>query len=365
MIPMVKLNSELTKTWHSEMISPALESWAFWTGIAGVVFPALGALCGGLSWWFSSTVKSLKEEISVTETVKIQALTETVSHLQPPADWTRKAGVVLTALGALCGGLSWWFSSTISDMKEGARRHLEEESKTKMEVAEREVLRARQETAKALADAATANERAGKLEVKAAALRDQAARAEYMIRAAEAQSEEAKKEAARAGEGTAKALAETAATKERASKLEGEATALRERAVRAETELIRVKDRIKRRVIAGEQRARLLRNLKPLPKEPISLVALLGDEEAISLARQIADILKEAGWNNARVAQAIFSGKVRGFEIRFRDRANIPKFAIGVAEAFDSIGIVPTLVIERSVPEGALEIVVGMKPDFE
>ncbi|OQW30028.1 MAG: hypothetical protein A4E19_10735 [Nitrospira sp. SG-bin1] len=347
------------------MIPPALESWAFWTGVAGVVFPALGALCGGLSWWFSSTIKSLKEEIDVTEGEKIQALTETVSYLQLPAEWTLKAGVVLTALGALCGGLSWWFTSTVGDMKEGARRHFEEESKTKLEVAAQEVLRARQETAKALADVAVANERAGKLEAKAAALRDQAARVEYMMRAAEARSEEAKKEAAQAGEGTAKALAETAATKERANKLEGEAAALRERAARAEAELLKVKDRIKRRIISDAQRARLLKKLKPLPKEPIGIVALLGDEEAVSLARQIADILKEAGWDNITVKQALFSGRVRDFEIRIRDRQNIPSFAVQVGEAFDSIGFMPTAVIDRSVPDGALEIVVGMKPNSE
>ncbi len=213
------------------MNSTALESFTFWTGIATVGFALVGALCGGLYVWFSSKINSLKEEMNLAEESR------TISHLQQPAVWTGKISVGLTAAGAFFGCLYWWFSFTVSDMKQEARLHFEREYTAKMKMAESEVSKAREEATKALADVAAANERTGRLEAKAAGFRERAARAEYMIQAAEAQLEEAKKEAAQASEGTAKALAETAVTKERASRLEVEAAALRERAVQAEASL--------------------------------------------------------------------------------------------------------------------------------
>lgn len=347
------------------MNSIALESFAFWTGIATVGFTLVGALCGGLYCWFSSKINSLKEEMNLAEESRTTVLTKAISHLQQPADWTGKISVGLTAAGAFFGCLYWWLSSTVSDMKEEARLHFEREYTAKMKVAESEVSKAREETTKALADVAAANERTGTLEVKAAGLRERAARAESMIKAAEAQLEEAKKEAARAGEGTAKALAETAATRERASRLEVEAAALRERAVQAESELIKLKERIKRRTISDMQRARLLHDLKPIPKGPAKIIAVMGEEEAGRFARQISDILKEAGWDDAHVSRGIFSGNVNSFEIRIRDREKVPIFALQIAQAFDSIRFEPIIVVDRSVAEGAIEIVVGMKPDSE
>lgn len=334
-------------------------------GIATIGFTLFGALCGSLYFWFSSKINSLKEELNLAEETKPEALTEAISHLQQPADWTGITAVGFTALGALFGCLSWWLSSTVSNMKEEVRLSFEREYTAKMKAAESEVSKAREETAKALADAAAANERTGTLEVKAAGLRERAARAEYMIKAAKAQSEEAKKEAARAGEGTAKALAETAATKERAGKLEAEAAMLRERAARAESELIKVKERIKRRTISDVLRARLLQDLKPIPKGPVKIIAVMGDEEAGRFARQIADILKEAGWGDVHVSRGIFRGSINSFEIRIRDREKVPIFALRIAQAFDSIRFEPIIVVDRSVAEGAIEIVVGMKPDSE
>jgi len=348
-----------------EMISSALESFAFWTGIVAVGITAAGALLGCLSWWFSTRINSVKEGMISAEETTSQALAEAISHLPWSANWTGKMAVIFTAAGALFGCLSWWFSSAVSEMEKEARVRFETEHAAKMKVAENELSKARQETARARADAAAADERGARLEAEAAGLRGRAARAEYMIKAAEAQSREAKKETARAGEETAKALAETAATKERASKIEIEAAGLRERAARAENELMKVKERIKRRRITDVQRTRLLQELKPIPRGPIKIIAVMGDEEAGRLARRIADVLKEAGWDDIHVSRGIFRGSIDGFEIRIRDREKVPVFALQIAKAFDSIGLEATLVLDPSVSEGAMEIIIGMKPDSE
>ena len=346
------------------MNSSALESFAFWTGIATVGFTAAAAISGCFAAWFASMANSLIEQTSTVD-VRGRALDKLIAQNKKFAHATRQTTVVFTAVAAGFGCFVWWFSSIDSEMKKEARLRVDREHESKMKAAESEVTKAREETAKALADAAAANERTGTLELKAAGLLERAARAEHMIKAAEVQSEEANKEAARAGEGTAKALAETAANKERASKLEVEAAALRERAARAESELMKVKERIKWRTISDAQRARLLQDLKPIPRGPVKIIAVMGDEEAGRFARQIADILKEAGWDDAHVRRGIFRGNINSFEIRIRDREKIPIFALQIAQAFDSIRFEPIIVVDRSVAEGAIEIVVGMKPDSE
>ncbi|NGZ97111.1 MAG: hypothetical protein CV089_13505 [Nitrospira sp. WS110] len=304
------------------MISSALESWAFWTGLATVGFTAVAVILG----FFKST------------------------------DRTRKVGEVCALVAALLGCLSWWLSITVSEMKQEDRARFEREHESKMKVAEAEVSKAREGTA-------AANERAGRLEVEAASLRERTTRSEYKIKIAEAQAEEAKKEAAQAGEGTAKALAETAAAKERTIKLEVEAAALRERAARAETELLKIQARITPRRIPDNKRSRLVDILKLIPKGPISIQCLLGDQESRMFATQIRDALKEAGWTDVGFHISVFNKTMTGLELRFRDRTKIPDFGMLIAHALDSVGLPLSLGIHPKVAEGEVEIVVGAKPD--
>jgi hypothetical protein len=304
------------------MIYSALESWAFWTGLATVGFTAMAVILG----FFKS------------------------------ADRTRKVSEICALVAALLGCLSWWFSFTVSGMKEEARARFEREHESKMKLAEAEVSKAREGTA-------AANERAGRLEVEAASLWERTTRSEYKIKAAEAQAEEAKKEAAQAGEGTVKALAETAAAKERTIKLEIEAAALRERAARAETELLKIQSRITPRHIPDNKRSRLVEILKLIPKGPIKLTCLLGDEEGRMFATQIRDALREAGWADLHLHVSLFDKSMTGVELRFRDRTKIPEFGMLIAHALDSVGIPLSLGIHPKVAEGEVDIVVGAKPD--
>lgn len=327
-------------------ISPfALESLAYWTGIATVGGTAAGALLGCLLFWFSSKLNSLKDEMSLAEETRAKMLAEAFSRLQQSADRTGRMAVVFTAVGALFGCLSWWVSLTVSDAKEEARMRVESDY------------------ASALADLAVANERVGKLEVEAAGFRERAAQAEDLMKVAEAQSEEAKKETALVRKSTAKALADVAAAKQRAGKLELEAAGLRERAAQTAIELMKVKERIASRIISDEQRTRLQQALKPIQKRPVKIIAVLGDEEAGKFAKEISDILKDAGWIDIHVSRGVFSGGIEGFEIRIRDREKVPVSALQMARAFDSIGFEPSLVLDPSVAEGAMEIIIGMEPD--
>jgi hypothetical protein len=223
--------------------------------------------------------------------------------------------------------------------------------------------RAGEGTAKALAGVAIAKENTSRLEVEAARLREQATAAEAKIKSAEARAAEANERSARAGEGTAKALVEVAIAKENTSRLEIDAANLRERAARAEKELIEVQDRIKPRRITDPQRTRLIQALKPLPKGPISITTPMGDGEARILAGQIQEIFKASGWGDVHISQALFNRPMIGVMIQLHDVENIPLFAVPLLQAFHDNDVSKTLAYNPEVPEGKIDILVGMKPN--
>ncbi|NGZ98936.1 MAG: hypothetical protein CV089_22980 [Nitrospira sp. WS110] len=289
---------------------------------------AAGALLGCLLLRLAFKANSLNGEMGPAGEAPPQTLTDARSNLKRSADWIRQTAVAITATGALFGCVSWWVSLTVSDAKDEARMRVESDY------------------ASALADLAVANERAGKLEVEVAGLRKQAARAEDLMKVAEAQSEEAKKETALVRKSTAKALADMEAANERATQ--------------AEIALMKVKER---RAISDQQRTRLHQALKPIQKGPVKIIAVLGDEEAGKFAKEISDILKGAGWIDIHVSRGLFSGGIDGVEIRIRDREKVPVSALQMARAFDSVGFDPSLVLDPSVADGAMEIIIGMEAD--
>lgn len=307
------------------------ESWAFWTGIVAVGMTAAGALLGCLLPWFAVKANSLEGERGPTREAFPQILTDVRSNLKRSADRIRQTAVAFTATGALFGCVSWWLSLTVSDAKDEARMRVESDY------------------ASALADLAVANQHAGRLAVEAEGFRERAAQAEDLMKVAEVQSEEAKKETALVRKSTAKALADMAAANARAAQ--------------AERELTKVKERIASKTISDEQRTRLRQALKPIQKRPVKIIAVLGDEEAGKFAKEISDILKGAGWIDIHMSRGIFSGGIDGVEIRIRDREKVPVSALQMARAFDSVGFDPSLVLDPSVAEGAMEIIIGMEAD--
>ena len=318
-----------------------------------VWFTALAALSGCFARWFSSRVSALKGENRIHfDAESAKASTETASSLEWSADWTGKAAVGFTAAAALAGSLSWFFSWNVNAMNEDARSRFEMESKAKIKAAA-------EGTATALAEAAAAKENTSKLEVEAARLHEQAAIAEAKIKGAEARAAEANERSAKAGEGTAKALAEVAAAKENTSRLEVEAANLRMRAARAEKELIEVQGQIQPRRLTLDQQTRLLRALERVPKGSIVVDTVMGDGEALMFAGQIRDILKVAGWGDVHLTRSMYTGNPIGLSILYEDK---PSIAIPLADAFDSVGIKTKLSRVPQAPEGAVMILVGMKP---
>lgn len=353
-----------------------LESWAFWTGILTVGFTALAALSGCFARWFSSKVSALKSEPPIH--------TATIASLDWFANWTGSAAVGFTAGAALAGCLYWWFSLSLSEMKENARVRFEQEYDLKMQAAKKE-------TTVALAEAAIARKDTANLELEAAHLREQLTNAQARIKGAEARVAEANERSALASEGTAHALDEAAKARKDTANLEIEAARLREQAAlaefnskaaearaseanersalasegaaRAEKELIEVQSRIKARYFTVSQRTRLLETLKPIPKGPMRITTNLGDGEAITFAYQLQKILHEAGWRDVHVTMGIYSGSVRGLKMNVRDTHNPPPVVSRLAEAFEAIGVDVKGNIDPDLPEDAVGILIGWKPN--
>ena len=276
-------------------------------GVVAIGVTVVGALSACSFLWFSSRAKLLKDEMASAEETATTVATEAISHLERSSDWVGRAAIVFTVAGAVIGCLSWWFSFLVNDTKYKSRMLLEAEYAAKLTVAKSDVITAREETAKALADMAVANARVRKLEVEVAGFQEPAAR--------------------------------------------------------TETESMEAKVRIERRAISNAQRTRLLKDLKAIQKEPIQIIAVLGDEEAGTFAKAMAGVLREAGWSDVHVRRGVFSGGTEGFEIRLRNREKVPGFALQIARAFDSIGFEPSFVLDPSVAEGAIELIIGMNPD--
>lgn len=141
-----------------------------------------------------------------------------------------------------------------------------------------------------------------------------------------------------------------------------ELAAQRQRAAVAERSLEELRNKLRPRVITSEQRAQLIAMLMPLPKRPIDIVSVSGDGEATEFANQIASILNDVGFK-AGVAQALYGGgDPVGVGIVVKNAATAPPQAIRLQQAFFAIGIPMAGAENSNVAEGAIQIVVGHKP---
>lgn len=146
-------------------------------------------------------------------------------------------------------------------------------------------------------------------------------------------------------------------------KVEVELARQRERAAIAEQSLLKLQERIKYRTLSVEQRLHLIEILKNAPKGPVDICCVLGDEEGLSFAKQIHEVIKASGWPTSGVSQGAYGGS-NPVDIRIivRDAQTAPKYAAVLQHAFGSVGI-PLGGIEKSdMEEGEVQILVGNKP---
>jgi len=149
---------------------------------------------------------------------------------------------------------------------------------------------------RANADAAKANEGLAKADVEIAKLNADAEKAKTERVEADKQIEIAKADAARAKEGIANAEAQSAKAAVEVERLRIiVANAEKERA-EAQKALLDLQERIRPRHLSAEQWQKLLERLKEGPVGSFSLLSVANNPESIGFARELAAVLKEAGW---------------------------------------------------------------------
>ncbi len=136
-----------------------------------------------------------------------------------------------------------------------------------------------------------------------------------------------------------------------------------------------VKQQQKPRIITPEQQKILTTYFTANPKGFVCIACVLGDNEALSYASQLDNILKTAGWNTAGVTQVNFSSNPVGLIVNLEptnDAASVLPSANALVHGLslaklkfrpiDLVGI-PGMTMATNMPsDQRLQLIVGVKP---
>jgi len=114
------------------------------------------------------------------------------------------------------------------------------------------------------------------------------------------------------------------------------------------------------RVLTQDTMRRVTTSLRSAPRLNVDILCLSGDAESFSLATQICEAFKEAGWQLEGATQAIFDQPVKGLLIQFGKRP--PKqIQQAIAAIFDGLGYASMAEVNHELPEDLLKTTVGAK----
>jgi hypothetical protein len=276
--------------------------------------------------------------------IPMSAISSSSSREDPIAAATRfhtKVFFIYVALLVLAAIFQWWVWSTNNRLQDAIR----EDSDARI--------------VEAKAEGAKANERAEKLESANLTLKGQVAGLETTAADAKAAQQRVETDLEKQKEVTARAEKDVAGLKRAAAEQQ-------ERAAKAERELLEIKERLKHRTISVAQQEQLIKLLTPIvkPKEGrLVVVNVVGDSEGHEFATQINKILKASGFTTEGPNSGFFTVNPVGFGIIVHSLKTAPAYASAILRAFDFIGIPMGIGESEGMPEGNVEIVIGLKPD--
>lgn len=138
----------------------------------------------------------------------------------------------------------------------------------------------------------------------------------------------------------------------------------------AESKLAYLQERVRIRHLSAEQRKKLSDFLNAAattnaPRGPFRIQRLLLDETAQPFAVEIKDAFTAGGWPSDDVGRDIIpsGGSIPvGVVVIFHSSQSIPAHAGVIQGALTAAGLDPTLGENPNVPEGMVEIMIGVKP---
>lgn len=254
--------------------------------------------------------------------------------------------LILTVLGTV---LVWKSGNKVQDA-------VKADADARIVEAKRGAAEADEKAAKAGENASKANERAQKLEGDNLTLRGQVATLETA--ASQAQKDVANLQ---------KAASDAKAAQQR---VETELERQKERTAIAERNLLELQERVKLRHLTAAQRKNLIDFLNTpatlaVARGPLRVERLVFDDAAQPFALEIKEAFDAAGWNSGDVGREMNAagGAVAiGVVVVFHSAQAIPEHAGVVRGALRAAGLEPTLGENPNVPEGMVEILIGVKP---
>jgi hypothetical protein len=118
--------------------------------------------------------------------------------------------------------------------------------------------------------------------------------------------------------------------------------------------------RVEPRSLSPQQQLTLEKALRAMGPREIQLTAVLGDQEAISLAKQLESVFKRAGWTTSGVNQTVFAGPVMGL-LLVTPSDPAPAAVMELFRALHSSGLKSTGDVNPGADPEKLAIIVGAK----
>lgn len=141
---------------------------------------------------------------------------------------------------------------------------------------------------------------------------------------------------------------------------------------RAETQLVlektleEVRERQAPRTLSADQRTNLVELLKSATlKGEIDIVCVMGDSEGFAYATEFKAILKAGKWkvSDGSISQGVFSpNNPKGILLAVHDGNTAPKYAVVLQQVFERAGLALPGVEDPGLPEGKVELRIGIKP---
>jgi len=126
------------------------------------------------------------------------------------------------------------------------------------------------------------------------------------------------------------------------------------------TKTTQIERRTSPRQLSNTDRKKALSILREARNARVTILVPMGDQEALQFAHQIADCMREAGWQVDDLLNSIFPNPATGAEIRTREGIVTPSVKV-ITRVMGLVGGNPRFFKNPSASEGVVELVIGAK----
>ena len=133
---------------------------------------------------------------------------------------------------------------------------------------------------------------------------------------------------------------------------------------KAEQDLLELQHRVKDRRLSGHQEKQLIEMLTPTRKGPVTVARVISDGEGREFAKDIDRVLAASGFATGGVVNTTPCDLARpvGLIVTIHNHNAVPSHAPILFKAFEVAGLHPTWGENETVPQDAVQVLIGNKP---